>query len=183
MRVTEIPSGLQAHFIFCWKEFLTLPPLEQLREMVERIAKSEGLDLVDLEFKAGRSRSLLRIFIDKSGGVTLDDCESVSRQLSAVLDVEDLVKDAYVLEVSSPGLDRPFKTDQDYDRNLGRTVRIHYGEADEPRQVLGRLLEVNENQIAVEDRGKIHRIDREKIRRAHQDIILPGRPEKKKKHK
>lgn len=155
------------------------PPLDSVQLIVQRIVESEHLDLVDVEFKAGKSRSLLRVFIDKPGGVTLDDCENVSRQVSAVLDVEDLVKSAYVLEVSSPGLDRPFKTDRDYERNVGHFVRVHYSAEDESAaQITGILTAVSEAEIVVENEGRLQRIPRERVRRAHQDIQMPSHPGK-----
>lgn len=150
------------------------PPVEEIRLVAQRIVESEHLELVDVEFKAGKARSLLRIFIDKESGVTLDDCENVSRQLSALLDVEDLVKSAYVLEVSSPGLDRPFKTDRDYQRNLGRYVRVDYaGEDEMVRQIMGTLVEVTDTDLALDTEGKIQRIVREQVRRAHQEVEMP----------
>jgi ribosome maturation factor RimP len=160
------------------------PPLEAVRQMALRVVESEHLELVDIEYKAGKSRSLLRIFIDKTGGVTLDDCENVSRQLSALLDVEDLLKSAYILEVSSPGLDRPFKTDRDYERSIGRFVRVHYSNEDgSPAQIAGTLKEVSDEEVVLEDRAGEHRVGRERIRRAHQDIEMPEHPGKKRKNR
>ena len=77
--------------------------LEKIREMAERVATSEGLHLVDVELKGGNSNQLLRVYIDKPGGVSHADCALVSEQLSAMLDVEELFPGRYVLEVSSPG--------------------------------------------------------------------------------
>lgn len=155
------------------------PPLDAILQMAQRVVESEHLELVDVEYKAGKARSLLRIFIDKQGGVTLDDCENVSRQMSALLDVEDILKSAYVLEVSSPGLDRPFKTDRDYERSIGRYVRVHYSEEDgSAKQSAGTLMEVNDTDLVLEDHGRIERISRERIRRAHQDVQMPSRPGK-----
>ena len=155
------------------------PPLDNIRQIAQKIVESERLELVDVEFKSGTSRSLLRVFIDKTGGVTLDDCENVSRQLSTLLDVEDLVKSAYVLEVSSPGLDRPFKTDRDYERSLGHFVRVHYSMEDEsPAQIAGTLTEVTDAEVVIQCEGKLQRISRDRVRRAHQDILMPTYPGK-----
>lgn len=155
------------------------PPLDSIRQIAQRIVESERLELVDVEFKSGKSRSLLRVFIDKTGGVTLDDCENVSRQLSTLLDVEDLVKSAYVLEVSSPGLDRPFKTDRDYERSLGRFVRVHYSTEDGgSAEIAGALAEVNDAEVAIQSEGKLQRIPRDRVRRAHQDVEMPAHPGK-----
>jgi ribosome maturation factor RimP len=97
---------------------------EQVGRIAQPILDSMQLELVDMEFvRAGRD-SILRLFIDKEGGVTLDDCADLSRELSAVLDVEDIITVNYSLEVSSPGLDRPLKKLQDYERYAGRLVKI-----------------------------------------------------------
>lgn len=97
---------------------------DQIRALAHPILSSLGLELVDIEQAAGGRRALLRIFIDKTGGVTLRDCEEASRNLSHALDAEDVIPFAYTLEVSSPGLDRPLKKHEDYQRALGKAVRL-----------------------------------------------------------
>lgn len=94
-------------------EALARPILEALR-----------LELVEIEFKRSGREAVLRLFIDKEGGVTLDDCADVSRELSLTLDVEDFIPGQYNLEVSSPGLDRPLKTTADYERFAGRLIKV-----------------------------------------------------------
>ena len=98
--------------------------IETIRQMAERVAVSEGLVLVDLELKGSRANQVLRVFIDKGEGVTHADCKLVSEQLSAMLDVEDLIPGHYVLEVSSPGLDRELRRPNEYAHFAGRRVRI-----------------------------------------------------------
>lgn len=83
-----------------------------------------NFELVDVEFVKEAGNWYLRAYIDKPGGITIDDCEKVSRTLSDVLDREDYIEEAYYLEVSSPGLTRPLKKAKDYDRNIGRPVDI-----------------------------------------------------------
>ncbi len=97
---------------------------EKVRDIAERILYSLGMELVDIEYKREGRQMVLRFFIDKTGGITLDDCAEVSRELSAVLDVEDIIPGKYVLEVSSPGLNRPLKKESDYLRYIGRLVKI-----------------------------------------------------------
>jgi len=92
--------------------------------MAERVAASEGLYLVDVELKGGRSNTLLRVYIDKAGGITHSDCQNVSEQLSAMLDVEDPFPGSYTLEVSSPGLDRELRKPGDYQHFAGRRARL-----------------------------------------------------------
>lgn len=93
-------------------------------EEIEKIVVSEGLELVNVELKTAGRGLLLRIDIDKQGGVTVEDCSLVAQQLSAFLDVEDPIPGHYELQVSSPGLDRRFYKVSDYEKFLGRLVRV-----------------------------------------------------------
>ena len=95
-----------------------------VRPHADRVARREGCELVDVTYGTERGRQVLRIVIDRADGVTVEDCARVSRQLSAVLDVEDVIPHAYSLEVSSPGLDQALLVAADYRRYAGRTVRI-----------------------------------------------------------
>ncbi len=97
---------------------------EQLIALIEPLLGQLGYELVDLEYAPGRSRSLLRVFIDQPQGVGLEDCERVSHELSALLDVEDPVPTAYTLEVSSPGLDRVLRTRAHFERFVGERVWV-----------------------------------------------------------
>ena len=98
--------------------------LEKIREMADRVTASEGLALVDVELKGGPSNLLLRVYIDKPEGVSHADCQLVSEQLSAILDVEDPFPGSYVLEVSSPGLDRKLVKASDFVHFAGRRARL-----------------------------------------------------------
>ncbi|MEK6576269.1 MAG: ribosome maturation factor RimP [Nitrospirota bacterium] len=97
---------------------------EKVMGIAKPIVDSLGYELIDVEYLAGGNRAKLRLFIDKEGGVTLDDCEKASRYVGYALDVEDPMPTPYVLEVSSPGLDRPLKKPSDYERYKGRLVKI-----------------------------------------------------------
>jgi ribosome maturation factor RimP len=92
--------------------------------VAQPILQSMGLELVDIEFGRVGQDAVLRLFIDKEGGVMLDDCAAFSRELSLILDVEDVIACNYSLEVSSPGLDRPLKKKADYDRFVGRLIKV-----------------------------------------------------------
>ncbi len=100
--------------------------LEHVREVAQRVTASSGLELVDLEFRgAGGKARMLRLFIDKPGGVTHADCEAVSREVGTILDVEDAVPGgSYTLEVSSPGLDRKLTEPEDFGRFVGSRVKL-----------------------------------------------------------
>ena len=112
------------------------------------VAAEYGVEVVDIEFAGSLRRLTVRIFIDKMGGVTLDDCERFSRAVSAVLDVEDPIKASYVLEVSSPGLDRPLKRLKDFEMSAGKLARIITKESIEKQNFfVGRIAEVRDNFI------------------------------------
>jgi len=96
----------------------------RITEIIEPVINSLGIELDSVEFSRMGGRGLLRVFIEKESGVTLGDCELVSREVEAVLDVEDPVPYAYVLEVSSPGLDRPLRQPKDFKKFAGKTARV-----------------------------------------------------------
>lgn len=97
---------------------------ENVEQQIQRIVESEGLELVHIDYRRQGHGFLLRIDIDKEGGVTVDDCSLVSQQVSTWLDVEDPIPGEYELQVSSPGLDRKFYRSSDYEKFLGRLVRV-----------------------------------------------------------
>ena len=143
--------------------------VEKIREMAERVATSEGLNLVDVELKGGNTNPLLRVYIDKSGGVSHADCQLVSEQLSAMLDVEDPFPGRYVLEVSSPGLERKLTKPSDFVYFVGRRARLVLREAVENQKVLeGRLAGFQDGRVRLDlgDRGA-QEVDLLNIRKAH----------------
>ncbi len=123
----------------------------QVRQIVERIVSSAGLELVEAEWKGGSKQGVLRIYIDKPDGVTHQDCVAVSRQLSIILDVEDLFPEKYSLEVSSPGLDRKLLKQADYQRFAGRKAKIRLRDSFEgTKQLTCRLEGVQDGRVAIE---------------------------------
>jgi ribosome maturation factor RimP len=98
--------------------------IDRIREIADRVAAAEGLELVDVEFVGRGRNTVLRIFLDKPDGITLRDCEQVSRQVGAILDVEDVIPSRYTLEVSSPGLDRRLVKPADYERFAGKRIKL-----------------------------------------------------------
>jgi ribosome maturation factor RimP len=124
----------------------------RVEEEIEKIVSSEGLELVHVDYRKQGRGWLLRIDIDKEGGVTLTDCELVSHQVSAFLDVEDVVPAEYELQVSSPGLDRKFYKESDYGKFIGRLVRVQTTKPIRGLHVIvGRLEEFDGKQIVVTD--------------------------------
>lgn len=95
-------------------EALLLPMMEEY-----------GFELVDVEYVKEGGNKYLRAYIDKPGGITINDCETVSRRLSDLMDAEDFIDEAYIMEISSPGLGRPLKKEKDYARSIGKEVEIH----------------------------------------------------------
>jgi ribosome maturation factor RimP len=98
--------------------------VDKIECMVLPLVTALGLELFEIEYKREGRQMILRIFIDKEGGITLDDCAAVSRELSALLDVEDIIPGKFTLEVSSPGLNRPIRSLADYDRYIGKLVKV-----------------------------------------------------------
>ncbi len=122
-----------------------------ISRLVEPVVAAEGVELVDVELAGSRNRRTLRIFIDKPEGVTLDDCQNISVQVGALLDVDDPIDGSYTLEVSSPGLDRLLRTSRDFRRALGRLVRMELERPIEKRKGLkGRVTEVTEDAISLQ---------------------------------
>ena len=137
---------------------------ERLIALIEPVLGRLGYELVELEYAAGRAHALVRLFIDAPAGVGLDDCARASREVSALLDVEDPIPTAYTLEVSSPGFDRVLRTQAHFGRFVGSRVFV---ELKEPRagrrRYTGTLLTVDEAGIALE-------VDREQVAMAFTEI-------------
>ena len=130
--------------------------LDKIREIAERVAQSSGLELVDLELHGGGKSRMLRVYIDKPGGVTHEDCANFSREVGTIFDVEDVVPgSSYLLEVSSPGLDRKLLKPDDYQRFIGSLVKLSTREPVNRNQHFeGRLLAMHEGRITLELAGR-----------------------------
>ena len=120
--------------------------------LLEPIVEEKGLELVDVEFVKEGANWYLRIYIDKDGGVSIDDCEGVSRALEAKLDEADPIEQAYILEVSSPGIDRPLKKDADFVKFQGEIIDIKlYKAVNGKKQYQGKLLGLADGIISLEE--------------------------------
>ena len=125
--------------------------IESVTRLAEPLAVEDGLELVDVTFTKEGGRFMLRIFIDKPEGVTVDDCEHVSKRLSVLLDEHDPIEQSYYLEVSSPGLDRPLKRERDFERFQGRKVTIHtFAPITNRKRFTGILGGIKENQVQID---------------------------------
>jgi ribosome maturation factor RimP len=130
---------------------------DRIIALIEPLAERLGYELIDLEYASGRSHATLRFFIDKPGGVGLDDCEQVSREISALLDVEDPIPTAFTLEVSSPGFDRALRTRAHFERFAGERVHVELKVPREGRRRYTGMLRT------VADEGLTLEVDRETV--------------------
>lgn len=146
--------------------------LVEIETIAERVASGEGLTLIDVELKGGSSNPLLRVYIDKPGGVSHADCALVSEQMSAILDVEDFFPGSYLLEVSSPGLDRKLAKPREYAYFTGRRARVVLREPVADRKVLeGRLAGFEEGRVKIDlDQEGIAEVELSNISKAR---LLP----------
>jgi ribosome maturation factor RimP len=120
----------------------------KIASLADSLSGEYHVEVVNIEMAGSLRKPTLRIFIDKEGGVTLDDCEKFSRGMSAVLDVEDPMRSPYVLEVSSPGLDRPLKRLKDFEASVGKLARVITRESiDKQNFFVGRIARVRDNMI------------------------------------
>jgi ribosome maturation factor RimP len=153
--------------------------VERVRSLAERVAADRGLSVWDVQSRREASGHVVRVFIDRPGpastpedSVGVEDCEAVNRELSTLLDVEDVVPFAYVLEVSSPGLDRPLRGLSDYERFAGRWAKVVVGEAvDNQTAFEGRLRGVDEDVVLLEGpKGRLHRLPLRVITRGRLEV-------------
>jgi len=153
--------------------------VEQVRTLAARVAGSYGVDIFDVQFRREGQGLVLRVRIDRPGpaasaedSVSIEDCAHVSRDLSAMLDVEDIIADAYTLEVSSPGLDRPLRHADDYRRFSGRRAKLVMREAvDGQKYFKGRLGGVDDNAVLIDaEDGRRHRVPIGTITRANLEV-------------
>lgn len=120
-------------------------------ELLKPIVESAGVEIYDVEYVKEGSDFYLRCYIDKDGGVNIQDCETVSRALSDQLDAEDYIEDAYILEVSSPGLGRPLKKERDFERSLGEEVEIRlYKALNKQKEFTGILKAYDKETVTIE---------------------------------
>ena len=145
--------------------------LASVRKMTEDILKTTDMELIDLEYVKEGPFKYLRIYIDKPGGVNVDDTADVSRILSKKLDEADLIKDQYFLEVSSPRVERPFKREEDFQNNIGNVVEAKfYKPVDGKKSLLGVLKEKKDNNIVIEAQDKTYEIELEDISKINRVI-------------
>jgi len=154
---------------------------DKLRAMLEPSIEALGYELLHIEF-AGAGGGILRLYIDAPGGIEIDDCEAVSRQVSAIMDVEDPLRDAYTLEVSSPGLDRPLVKPEHFRRSRDQKVRVvMHTHVLGRRRFTGRVVEVDDEQIVLEADGETYELpyDQMDSARVEPDFTPPPSSQKR----
>lgn len=125
--------------------------IERVKPVIEKKLASMGLELYELKCVKAGSRLIVRIYIDKDGSITVDDCEKASNEISILLDVENFSQISYTLEVSSPGIDRTLTTEKDFRRAVGNTVKLNLKRSEEKNKtVLGRLVTCSNGNINIE---------------------------------
>ena len=132
---------------------------KQTEALLEPILTEFGFELVDVEYVKEGSNWYLRVYLDKSGGITVDDCEAVSRRFSEILDEKDYIEGSYIFEVSSPGLSRPLKKEKDFKRNIDKEIEVRtYKAINGDKEFIGFLREysipstgLGEDSITIED--------------------------------
>ena len=145
---------------------------EKIRQLAEPVIADEGMELIHVECIKMHTRWIIRLYLDKENGVTLGDCTAVSSQLGDVFDIHDLIKGAYTLEVSSPGLDRPISRDQDFIKHKNSRVKIKTsvkieGMGNFHGILLDYIEESGQKVVLIDISGKTYRIPRREIAKAN----------------
>ncbi len=138
---------------------------QRTEELLIPILEKYEFELVDVEYVKEAGTWYLRAYIDKPGGIAINDCEVVSRELSDLLDQKDFIEDSYILEVSSPGLGRPLKKDRDFERNIGEEVEIRtYRMIGKQKEFTGILEEYDSDSVTISyEDGSRQKFDRKEI--------------------
>ena len=156
-----------------------MQPLEHIRAIAERVAASRGLTIWQIQSRRELSGHVVRVFIDRPGpaatpeeSVSIEDCEQVNREISTILDVEDPLPFAYTLEVSSPGLDRPLRGEDDFRRFAGRLAKVVVSEpVDNQKAFEGRLRGLDGGEVLIEGpNGRMHRLPLRLITRGKLEV-------------
>ena len=137
---------------------------QKTEALVMPLIEENGFELVDVEYVKEAGNYYLRVYIDKEGGITVDDCEVISRALGDKLDADDFIDDSYILEVSSPGLTRPLKKEKDYAKSIGKLIDIKLYKAVEGlKEYTGVLKEYDKDNITIEIDDNLIKIERSNL--------------------
>jgi ribosome maturation factor RimP len=140
----------------------------QVFDIASPVLEDIGFELIDVEYLTMNGRWILRLYVDKEGGVTIDDCVSVSRELGDLLDVKDVISHEYVLEVSSPGLNRPLKREKDFIKFTGKKIKCRMaGPVDGQKNFSGRLKDIKEGRVFLKTESGIVELPLDDIEKAN----------------
>ena len=144
------------------------PVAQSVAELIEPGLLAKGLELVDVEFKKEGKTWILRIFIDKDGGVTLEDCQKASHLTGDLIEVEDIIEPVYTLEVSSPGLNRVLKKEKDFVKFIGKKICVQcHAPLNGRKKITGNLADFKEETIHLEVDGETHTIPLNRVAKAN----------------
>lgn len=128
--------------------------IEQVKSLIAEYLQQNGVELVDISYKRESGGMTLRLLVDTLPGISIAECEAINNFLSETLDRENVIDQHYLLEVNSPGLDRPIKTDRDFERSMGRDLVVHtYERVDDKKDHSGRLIGMDKENIVMESEG------------------------------
>lgn len=144
--------------------------INAVERLVTPILIENNLELVEIQYRQEPVGWVLRIIIYSKDGVSVDDCATVSRELSHILDVEDLIQQKYFLEISSPGLDRPLKNEKDFLRNIGEKVKLTYIRQEHNKSIIGTIARVNNGAIVLQVDGGLQSFNLAEIIKAKLEI-------------
>lgn len=147
--------------------------IQTVKNVILPVIEDLGLELVDIEYRREGKGWVLRIFIDKEGGITVDDCTGVSHQVGDLIDIDDLIPNAYCLEVSSPGLDRPLKKEQDFIKYKERQIQLNtFAPIDTRRNFKGTIKDFREGVLFLDAQGIHFEIPLDNIAKAKLEIEI-----------
>jgi ribosome maturation factor RimP len=145
---------------------------DRIREIAAAVLETGGFELVDVEVGGLGSRTIVKVMADRPGGILLEECATISRQLSPLLDNADLIPHRYTLEVSSPGLGRPLVTERDFRRRIGELVKVRHLKADgKETESRGKLLDCEEDRILIETEAGTETVSLSAIKKAKVVIL------------
>ncbi len=154
-----------------------VPVAQSVMDLIEPVLATKGLELVDVEYKKEGHDQVLRIFIDKEEGVTVDDCQNVSRLTGDLIDVEEIIKIPFSLEVSSPGLSRSLKREKDFLKFKGKRVHLHsLSPIDDRRKFSGTLVDFKDQNIVMDLDGKPFKIPLSQVAKANLVVEIGEAP-------
>lgn len=147
--------------------------IDEIKQLIEPFLKAEGIELVEGVCRKEKGSMVLRLLVDKEGGINLGQCSALNRRISRALEESILISEPYILEVSSPGLTRPLQSPSDFRRAIGKRVKVVLSSNVEGREVwIGDVTEVNHKNVAIKTKDKKVEIPLDKIVRAKKEIVF-----------